>query len=289
MFRPAILLVLLAWLIAPAAASAQVKKLVGGFVYTEGPIDDGNGNLYFVDPKDGKGKIYRIDATGQLSLLVANSGRANGLKINRAGEIVACQQDGQIVAYRPDGTAYRVLTSSYCGRRYNAPNDLVIDKHDGIYFTDPFFGAPRPFPPQGVAAVYYRSPSGQVIRLIDDLHGPNGIALAPDGKTLYVVPSVERHVMAYPILAPGLLGKGYKFCRLAPTTIPLFPIGDGATVDPVGNLYVATLGGVQVFDPRGQPLGIIRVPERPSNLTFGGRNRQTLFITAGHSLYAVEP
>jgi gluconolactonase len=94
--------------------------------------------------------------------------------------------------------------------------------------------------------------------------------------------------MAYPVEGPGQLGAGRKFCRLAPSGIPLLPIGDGCTVDDRGNLYVATLRGVQVFDPCGNLLQIICVPERPSNLTFGGPNRQTLYITAGHSLYAAE-
>jgi gluconolactonase len=284
----ALLLVLLLGLSFPCSASAQVKKLFTGFVYTEGPVADGQGNLYFADPKDGNGKIYRLDAKGRLGVIVDKSGRANGLKINSAGEIVACQQDGRITAFKPDGSTCRVLTSDFCGRRYNAPNDLVIDAQDCIYFTDPYFDMKRLLPPQGVAAVYYRAPTGEVRRVIDNLRGPNGIALSPDQKTLYVVPSLERHVMAYSVLGPGQLGAGRKFCRLAPSGIPLLPIGDGCTVDDRGNLHVATMRGVQVFDPCGNLIQIICVPERPSNLTFGGPNRQTLYITAGRSLYAAE-
>ncbi len=287
MFRLTCPLVCLASLLAPATAPAQVQKLYTGFVYTEGPAADRHGNLYFTDYKDRPGKIYRIDTAGRLSVLVGDSNRANGLKINPWGEIVACQLNGRVVAYSPDGASCRVLTSSYCGRRYNAPNDLAIDSTGGVYFSDPFFEAPRPCPPQKVAAVYYLSPSGQVRRLIDDLRGPNGLALSPDEKTLYVVPSLGRHVMAYPVFAPGQLGPGRRFCRLAPSGIPFFPVGDGATVDAAGNLYVATLRGVQIFDPAGRLLGLLRVPERPSNLAFGGPDRRTLYITAGHSLYAV--
>jgi gluconolactonase len=281
-------LVLLAGVLAPGVASAQVQKVLGGFVYTEGPVADGKGNLYFTDPKDGCGKIYRLDDSCRLSVFVENSGRANGLKINALGEIVACQQDGRVVAYRPDGLSCRVLTDCFRGRRYNAPNDLVIDAGGGIYFTDPGFGAPRPLP-QRVAAVYYLAPTGEVTRLIDDLHGPNGIALSPDEKTLYVGASLQRHVMAYPIVAPGQVGAGRKFGRLAPSGIPLLPIGDGITVDTAGNVYVATMRGVQIFDPCGRLRDTIRVPERPSNLTFGGPDQRTLFITAGHSLYAAKP
>jgi gluconolactonase len=137
-----------------------------------------------------------------------------------------------------------------------------------------------------VPAVYYRAADGNVTRLINDLHGPNGIALSPDERTLYVVASFQRHVMAYPVLAPGRLGPGRCFCRLAPSWIPFLPGGDGATVDAAGNLYVATVAGVQVFDPTGKLRGVLRVPGRPSNVAFGGSAHGTLFITTGGSLYA---
>jgi gluconolactonase len=268
-------------------APGEVRLLVAGFVYTEGPAADRQGNLYFTDYRDGAGKIYRLDTGGGLHLVVADSGRANGLKVSPTGEVIACQVDGRVSAFAPDGSCRRVLTDSYCGRRYNAPNDLVLDSAGGAYFTDPFLDAPRPFPPQRVPAVYYLAADGNVTRLIDDLRGPNGIALSPDGRTLYVVPSFERDVMAYPVLGPGRLGPGRPFCRLAPSRIPYIPGGDGATVDAAGNLYVATLSGVQIFDPAGKLQRVLPLPERPSNVAFGGADHRTLFITAGGSLYAV--
>jgi gluconolactonase len=264
-----------------------VRLVATGFVYTEGPAADRQGNLYFTDYRDGPGKIYRLDTCGGLQLVVADSGRANGLKVSPTGEVIACQVEGQVSAFRPDGSCSRVLTGSYCGRRYNAPNDLVIDSTGGIYFTDPFFDAPRPFPPQRIPAVYYLAANGTVTRVIDDLWAPNGIALSPDERTLYVVPSFGRHVMAYPVLGPGQLGPARRFCRLAPSWIPFIPGGDGATVDAAGNLYVATVAGVQVFDPTGELQGVLRMPHRPSNVAFGGADHRTLFITAGGSVYAV--
>jgi gluconolactonase len=279
-------LLLVGWLSAGPGAAAEVRLLVTGFVYTESPAADAEGNLYFTDYRDGPGKIYRLDTGGGLHLVVASSGRANGIKISPAGEIIACQVEGRVSAFRPDGSCCRLLTGSYCGRRYNAPNDLVLDAAGGIYFTDPFIDAPRPFPPQGVPAVYYRAANGCVTRLLDDLRGPNGIALSPDERTLYVVPSFERYVMAYPVLAPGRLGPGRRFCRLMPSLIPFLPAGDGVTVDAAGNLYVCTLAGVQIFDPSGKLLDVLRVPERPSNAAFAGPGHRTLFITAGGSVYA---
>jgi gluconolactonase len=287
MRRTLLLSVLIAACVSPlAAAAAELRLVASGFVYTESPTVDRDGNLYFTDYRDGPGKIYRLDTCGGLHLVVANSGRANGLKVSPTGELIACQVDGRVSAFLPDGSGCRVLTGSYCGRRYNAPNDLALDSAGGVYFTDPFLDAPRPFPPQRVPAVYYLAADGCVTRLIDDLRGPNGIVLSPDERTLYVVPSFERHVMAYPVLAPGKLGPGRRFCRLAPSLIPFIPGGDGATVDAAGNLYVATISGVQVFDPAGRLHGVLRMPERPSNLAFGGPDHRTLFITAGGCVYA---
>jgi gluconolactonase len=122
---------------------------------------------------------------------VSCSELANGLAFNPQGELVACQMNGRIVAYSADGSTCRVVAAGYCGRRFNAPNDLVIDRHGGIYFTDPYVNAPRPFPPQRSQAVYYVSPQGEVTRLIGHLANPNGIGLSPDERTLYVVPSTS--------------------------------------------------------------------------------------------------
>lgn len=287
MMRPVILAVGVLWTVPFSSVYGQVQKVWTGFRYTEGPVADRDGNLYFTDYKDGPGKIYRLDPKNRLSVLVSDSNRANGLAINGRGEIVACQANGQVVAYSPDGSTFRVLTSSFAGRRYNAPNNSATDANDGVYFTDPYFESPRPFRPQPVSGVYYISPTGEVTRVIEDRWNPNGILLSPDEKTLYVVPSMERHVWAYPVLSPGKLGCGRKFCRLAPSHIPLFPGGDGATLDAEGNLYVATFAGVQVFDPAGKLRGILSIPERPSNVGFGA-DKQKLYITAGRSLYAVK-
>lgn len=122
MLRCKFALTLVAILLAAAPASAQVRKLFGGFVYTEGPVADADGNLYFVDVKDRGGKIYRLDATGRLCVFAEHTGGANGLKINGQGEIVACcQAAGRIVAYNPDGCSCRVLTAGFCGRRTMRP------------------------------------------------------------------------------------------------------------------------------------------------------------------------
>jgi gluconolactonase len=264
-----------------------LAKIATGFRFTEGPRYDAAGNLYFTDIEDGWGKIFRLGPCGRLSVFKECSNRTNGLALNHLGEIVACEMAaGRVVAHSADGSTTRVLASCFGGRRFNAPNDLVIDRHGGIYFTDPLFYSPRPVRPQPVQGVYYLAPTGEVRRLIADLWNPNGLALSPDESTLYVVASQEKHVMAYPVIAPGCLGKGWRFCRLAISGIPFYPGGDGATVDCRGNLYVTSHRGVQVYDPSGARLGILDLPEDPSNVTFGGPDGKTLYVTARTSIYA---
>jgi gluconolactonase len=261
-----------------------LTRLVSGFRFTEGPVVDRHGNLYFTDLRDRGGKIYRLDSTGKLDVIVSPSGRANGLAINSHDELIACQAEGRIVAYSLDGAGCRVLASGWCGRRFNAPNDLAIDEHDGIYFTDPLFGAPPRAMLRHDAAVYYLAPDGTVTRLIDDLAAPNGIGLSLDRQTLYVVQSFDRAVMAYPILAPGRLGRGRVLTRLVRGWLPIYVGGDGMDVDAAGNLWIASHQGVQVVDPAGRLLRIVAVPEFPSNVALSP-DGQTVYITAGHSVY----
>ena len=180
-----------------------------------------------------------------------------------------------------------VLTGSYEGNRYNAPNDLVIDKQGGVYFTDPRFRAPEPWP-QGKEAVYYRKPSGEVVRLIDDLKAPNGVILSLDEKTLYVIPSMSKEMMAYPVEAGGALGAGKVFCTLKQPADRDNTGGDGLTIDSKGNLYITSALGLQVFNPQGETLGIIEFPQQPANVTFGGKENKTLYVTARTGVYAVE-
>jgi gluconolactonase len=264
-----------------------IVKVCSGMTYAEGPAADSQGNLYFTDLRDPPGRIYRLDTSGRLDRIIPNSGRANGLALNADGEIVACQTTGRIVAYRPDGCGCRVLASNCCGCPFNAPNDLVLDQHGGVYFTDPWMGSGKPLRASLRQAVYYLAKDGAVTRLLDDRATPNGIGLSPDEKTLYVVRSQHPGVLAYPVQAPGCLGPGRVLVHLAHGPLQVYPGGDGMTVDCAGNLYIATPSGIQVFSSDGRALGILSVPERPSNVAFGGRQGTTLFITARHSVYAL--
>lgn len=270
--------------IAGLGPTGPVVKLHGGFQFTEGPAADREGNVYFSDiPAE---KILKVDAAGKLSVFREKSNNTNGTMFNAAGELVGCEMQGQLTAMDASGKVVRTVAGKYEGNRFNAPNDLVIDAAGGTYFTDPHFRAPTPLP-QGVTAVYYAAADGKVTRLIDDLKAPNGVILSPDEQTLYVIPSMQAEMMAYPVLSPGKLGKGRVFCTLKQPEGASGKGGDGLTVDAKGNLYITSALGLQVYSPAGELLGIIKLPEQPANCTFGGADRKTLYVTARTSLYTV--
>lgn len=263
----------------------EPQRLLTGFRFTEGPAADAKGNVYFTDiPHE---RIHKVDLAGKLTTFREQSGRANGLMFNGAGELVACEGGtGRVVTIAPDGKKVRVLAETYGGKRFNAPNDLVIDKHGGVYFTDPNFGR-KDKKPQKTLAVYYVSEAKKVARVIENLPRPNGIILSPNEKTLYVVPSDAETVMAYPVGEPGQLGKGRVFFRLKQPWWRTNTGGDGLTVDTKGNLYITSQLGIQIVNPEGALVRVLGFPEKPANVTFGGKDFKTLYVTARTSVYTL--
>ena len=256
-----------------------------GFVFTEGPASDADGNLYFTDSPTNR--IYRLTTDGRLDVFVEPSRRANGLMVWR-DRLFACEADGSLVQYRlGDPDSRTVLSDGFDGRRFNACNDLVVDGAGGVYFTDPEYSAPKPLP-QKVRGVYYRNPEGRVLRVVEELPNPNGVLLSPDESILYVIPSSQAEVLAYPVHAPGVLGSPRAFAPLAQPPGRADSGGDGGAVDEDGNLYVASELGVQVFSPDGERIEIVATPEVPANATFLGPQRRTLIVAARTSLYRVE-
>ena len=270
--------------IAGIGPTGPIQKLHSGFKFTEGPAGDRQGNLFFSDVAGNK--TYKIDAQNKLSVFRDPSNYSNGLMFNAAGELLACEMEGRVVAVSADGKNVRVLADKYNGARFNAPNDLVIDRSGGVYFTDPHFRAPTPLP-QGVTGVYYIAPDLRVTRLLDDVKAPNGVTMSPDEKTLYVIPSLQSEMLAYPIEGPGKIGKGRVFCSVQQPSGQSGKGGDGVAVDSQGNLYIATGLGLQVFSSAGKLLGIISLPEQPANAKFAGPDNRTLYATARTSVYAV--
>jgi len=262
----------------------DIQLVQGDFKFTEGPAWTSDGTLYFTDiPAD---RIYQV-TDGKVSVFVEPAGHCNGLMVTKNGTLYACSMDGRLITFDRETKEITPLSEMYEGNRYNAPNDLVIDREGGVYFTDPHFRAPDPLP-QGKTAVYYRSADGKVTRLVDDLKAPNGVILSPDEKTLYVIPSMQAEMWSYPVEAPGKLGEGKVFCTLKQAEGQSGRGGDGLTVDTKGNLYITSGLGLQVYSPAGKLLGIIEFPQQPANVTFGGPDGKTIYVTARTGLYSVE-
>jgi gluconolactonase len=258
----------------------EITKLHTGFKFTEGPAADRDGNVYFTDIPTNR--ILKTDTEGKLSTFLEDSKGCNGLMFDGKGRLIACQGgEGRIIAIDVATKKIDVLAAEYNGKRFNRPNDLVVDRQGGVYFTDPSFAKAEPA--QDKMGVYYVAPGGQATRLIDDLERPNGVILSPDEKTLYVLISGKPGLMAYPVQAPGKIGTGKLLGQVKSG-------GDGLTVDTKGNLYLTqpSLSAIQVITPQGETLGMIKFPEGPSNCTFGGKDMKTLFVTARTSLYTVK-
>ena len=263
----------------------EVETVKKGFKFTEGPSWDTKGQLYFSDIPNSA--IHEVSNDGSVNTFTSDSKHTNGTLVDAGGRLLACQMDGQVVAYDTASKKVTVLANSFESKRFNAPNDLIIDREGGIYFTDPLFRAPDPLP-QGVQAVYYISKSGKVERVTDHIAAPNGIALSPNGKQLYVAPSHQSEMLVYDVLEPGKLANGRTLCTLTQPEGKSDTGGDGMVVDVQGNLYITTHLGVEIFSAKGAKLGLVQFPEQPANVTFAGKDRKTMYVTARTGLYRVE-
>jgi sugar lactone lactonase YvrE len=255
---------------------ASVRKLADGFRFTEGPAQAGDGRIYFSDiPNE---KIHIFDpATGEVSVAVENSGRANGLMFAPSGGLLICE-GGNRQLTRKLGDEKTVLADRFEGKRLNSPNDLVLDGKGGIYFTDPRYGNRDDMQMQ-VEGVYYLPRGGELRRVVEDLVRPNGLILSPDKSILYVADNGAGTVIAYRVQEDGSLEKIQKIADMAV---------DGMSMDVLGNLYCTGGPRVVVFAPDGERRVVIPVPEGTANCTFGGPEHKTLFITAHQGLYAID-
>jgi gluconolactonase len=256
------------------AKGAEVQKLAGGFRFTEGPAWDGKGALYFSDiPNE---RIHRW-ADGRLSVFREKSGRANGLYFDARGNLLMCEGGSRRLTRADMGGGVSVLAATHDGKKLNSPNDLWIDPQGGVYFTDPRYGKEDDLEQDGFHVYHLPAAGGGLRRVIHDLVKPNGIIGSRDGKRLYVADAGGGKTYVYTIRPDGGVGDR----RLAA------PEGsDGMTLDEHGNLYL-TKGAVKVYRPDAKLIGAIQIPEGPANVTFGGKDGRTLFITARTGLYSL--
>lgn len=277
--------------------------------FLEGPAFDAHGVLYFSDLIGNR--IYTMTPAGAIVVFREDSGRTNGNTFDAQGRLISCEGaehgiGGRRRVVRTDiaNGKYEVLTDTYQGKRYNAPNDVVVDIQGRIWFTDPYYGEDRSILEQDAEAIYRIEPDGRVIRVISQpqIERPNGLAITPDAKTLYVIDSNSR---------PGGNRKVWAF-SLAPDGSPTSQRlvydfgkgrgGDGMRLDVQGNLWVAAgitiprtaaetadvPPGVYVITPDGKLLGRIPIPEDViTNLAFGGPDGKLLHVVAGKSVFRI--
>lgn len=265
--------------------TGKVELVQDGFEFTEGPAwEPRSKTLFFSDIPNNA--IHRLGADGSIKIFTDQSNHTNGILISSDGRMLGCQMDGQIVQYDVATAKTTVLASQFKGKRFNAPNDLVVDAVGGIYFTDPLFRAPTPLP-QTIQTVYYISAKGKVSQVTKDLAAPNGIGLSPDRKRLYVCPSMQAEMLVYDVLGPGELSKPKTFCTVEQPEGKDSTGADGIALDVKGNVYITTHIGVQIFSPEGKQIGVVAFPQQPANVCFGGADWKTMYVTARTGLYRV--
>ena len=284
--------------------AASVERLATGGRWMEGPVWVGDGN-YLLASDIANNRIVRWDeATGALSVFRAPSNYANGNTRDMQGRLVTCEAAVTRRISRTDHSGRVVtLADNFEGHRFNSPNDIVCQSNGAIWFTDPTFQLSNDYEgriaQQELPHAVYRidGVTGVVTQVIADLAGPNGLCFSPDEARLHVVESraePSRRIWSYDVGADGKLSrKTLLIDARGPGAI------DGIKCDMDGNIWAGwgsngsagadpeQLDGVMVFNPHGQPIGHIRLPERCANLCFGGIDNNRLFMASSHSLYAL--
>lgn len=258
------------------APGATVRRIATGFGFLEGPAADPDGNLFFTDiPNE---RIHRWSPSDGVTVFRERSGRANGLRFDLDGNLLVCEMGNRRVTAVDARGALTILADRFEGRRFNSPNDLWVDPRGGIYFSDPRYGATDDQEIDGYHVYYIEPDRARIRQVTSDLVRPNGLVGTPDGSRVYVADHGGGRTYAYTPNPDGTLGDKRLFVAQG---------SDGMAMDERGNVYL-TGQDVTIYNPDGEPIGSIAVPEAPANLAFGGAEGTTLFITARTSLYAVE-
>ncbi|MCE5252509.1 SMP-30/gluconolactonase/LRE family protein [bacterium] len=258
------------------APGAKLEPCAEKIPFAEGPACDPEGNLYFTEPFDNKILVRRPDGT--ISLFLEDPGGPNGMFFNRDGKLVVCESFSRRMVEIDSSGSKVILAERYDNKKLNGPNDVWVDPKGGIYFSDPDFGRFRDVE-QDAQYVFYITPDrAKVMGVTKDIEMPNGVVGSPDGKLLYVTDTKPQKTYVYTINGDGTLSDRQLF---ADEGI------DGMTVDVLGNVYITDSNNVSVYDPTGVKIETIKVPGQPTNICFGGKDRQTLFITTKKALYSI--
>lgn len=264
------------------------QRLHTGCRWTEGPAYFAAGRyLVFSDiPND---QILRWDEiTGAIGVFRQPAGYANGHTVDRLGRLVSCEQGNRrITRTEPDGSV-TVLADRYDGKRFNSPNDVVEHSDGSVWFTDPSYGIDSDYEGHraeseiGACHVYrIDGRTGEVGIVADDFIRPNGLAFSLDETRLYIVDTRREHIRVFDVAPDATLHGGRVFATCAAGSF------DGLRLDDTGRVWAAAHDGLHCFDPDGSLLGKLHIPEIVANFTFGGPQRNHLYICASSSVYAL--
>jgi gluconolactonase len=272
-------------------ADARLERIAGDFEFTEGPVWTRDGALLFSSPNTNA--IYRWTPEGRVTVFRPKSGYtgadiaryhqpgSNGLTFDPEGRLTICQHGNRrVLRVNPHGDT-TVLADGYEGKRLNSPNDLVYRSDGTLFFTDPPFGLPDPSESELGFAGVYRVAGGRVELVTNELEGPNGIALSPDERHLYVGNWQDDRKIVW--RHDFRSGEGEVFFDM--TEAPGEDAIDGIKVDRDGNLWICGPGGIWVLSPEGEHLGTLRLPEAPHNLAWGDEDARGLYVTAETGVY----
>jgi gluconolactonase len=275
---------------------AELERLGTGFTFTEGPLWNPDGFLLFSDmPGDVR---RRWDAENGVTEVANPSNKGNGMTFDLDGKLIVCEHvTSSVVRMDPDGTGSgrEVLASHYGDRELNAPNDVVVKRDGAIYFSDPTYGR---MPGFGIErdqdldfqGVYRIPPGGGDTQLLaDDFGQPNGLCFSTDESLLYVNDTEKAHIRVFDVQDDGTIANSRVLADgIGTASLEIGDLVDGMKLDERGNIWVTGPGGVLAFNPEGEHIGTIEVPEPVGNLNWGGPNWNWLFIPATSSVYRIE-
>jgi gluconolactonase len=279
---------------------AELERLGTGFTFTEGPLWNPDGFLLFSDmPGDVR---RRWDAENGVTEVANPSNKGNGMTFDLDGKLIVCEHvTSSVVRMDPDGTGSgrEVLASHYGDRELNAPNDVVVKSDGAIYFSDPTYGR---MPGFGIErdqdldfqGVYRIPPGGGDTQLLaDDFGQPNGLCFSTDESLLYVNDTEKAHIRVFDVQDDGTIANSRVLADgIGTASLEIGDLVDGMKLDERGNIWVTGPGGVLAFNPEGEHIGTVEVPEPVGNLNWarppGGPNWNWLFIAASTSLYRIE-
>lgn len=263
--------------------TTQAERLATGFVFTEGPLWHPDGFYYFVDVR--ASMLYRVAPGRPHEVVREKTGGGNGTTFDLQGRLILCEGDNRRLTRRATDDRFEVLVDRFEGKRLNRPNDVVCRSDGSIYFTDPGLRVPLAEREVEHAGVYRIAPDGAV-SLVADFEYPNGLAFSPDERLLYVANTRwAQYIHVLELDADGRMARRRIFADMSSDETDGVP--DGMKVDVEGRVYCTGPGGTWVFAPDGTRLGVIRTPEVPANLAFGGPDLRTLFFTARTSVYTL--